>query len=186
MQAAWRPTPSSMQRSLAAAIGAPLTYPDVTASNADELPVGYAHLLEHTHAGAGRPAFERLAKALLSWELHRTARMVLATSTATVEVGCTVVNAAPFGPLALQAPCRVVAVIDEPGVRGFCYGTLPRHPLTGEERFTVELDDDQRVHLRIRSFSRPLGVARISPPLARAGQHLINRRYAAAARRLAS
>ena len=35
----------------------------------------------------------------------------------------------------LQAPCRVVYVIDEPDIRGFAYGTLPGHPESGEERF---------------------------------------------------
>ncbi|SIP67631.1 hypothetical protein BN9982_740001 [Mycobacterium tuberculosis] len=34
----------------------------------------------------------------------------------------------------LRAPCRVVYVIDEPDVRGFGYGTLPGHPVSGEER----------------------------------------------------
>lgn len=186
MRVSWRPTADSLGPVLATAESVPLTYAEVTASNAPELPTGYAHLHEDTAAGSGRAAFQRLAEALLSWELHRVARMVLATSTAGVEVGCTVVNAAPIGPIALWAPCRVVALVDEPGARGFCYGTLPGHPLLGEERFTVELDGDDTVRLRIRSFSRPVGLARLAPPLARAGQHLINRRYAAAARLLAS
>src|SRR5690349_21459542 len=109
MQTAWRPTPTSLDASFARAERAELTYAEVGASAADEMPRGYAHLLDSTHVGDGRRSFERLGDALLRWDLHRAARMVLATSTATVDVGCTVVNAAPLGPLALLAPCRVVA-----------------------------------------------------------------------------
>jgi uncharacterized protein (UPF0548 family) len=185
MRIAWRPDPNSLHRALAEAEAAELTYTESTGSDAEVLPSGYAHLFESTPVGSGRPAFERLAGALLAWDLHRAARMVLATSTPSVEPGCTVVNAAPIGPLALLAPCRVVARIDEQDRRGFAYGTLPGHPLVGEERFTVEIDADERVHLRIRSFSRPVGLARTCPPIARAGQRMVNRRYAEAARRLA-
>jgi len=62
---------------------------------------------------------------------------------------------------------------------------LPGHPLRGEELFTVELSDDGMVALRIMSFSRAAGAARLVPALSRAGQRRVNRRYAAAARRLA-
>jgi uncharacterized protein (UPF0548 family) len=185
VRASWHPTSASLAGRLVAAEGAELTYPVVGASAAARLPADYARLLESTHVGDGPEAFERLGDALLRWDLHRTARMILATSAPTVEVGCTVVNAAPFGPVALLAPCRVVDRYESDRCRAFSYGTLPGHPLTGEERFSVELDDAGRVHLRIRSFSRPVGLARISPAVARAGQRFVNRRYAAAARRLA-
>jgi uncharacterized protein (UPF0548 family) len=79
------------------------------------------------------------------------------------------------------APCRVVDVIDDHRRRGFSYGTLPGHPLRGEERFTVEFDAAGRVVLHIVSFSVPTGLARLAPPVARVGQRAINRRYAAAA-----
>lgn len=126
---------------------------------------------------------ERVLAALLGWELHRAAGMVLTASTPTVRVGTTVVNAAPFGPIALVAPCRVVALVQRPDAHGFTYATLPGHPLVGSETFTVE-QADGRAQLRIRSQSRVTGPARLLPPLARAGQRHVNRRYAAAARRV--
>ncbi|HSP39654.1 MAG TPA: DUF1990 family protein [Frankiaceae bacterium] len=101
-----------------------------------------------------------------------------------VEVGCTVVNAAPVGPVALLAPCRVVSVFDEPRRRGFAYGTLPGHPLTVRNSSWSPPRAEGACSCSIRSFSRPVGVARVSPRLARAGQHFVNRRHAAAARRL--
>jgi len=57
--------------------------------------------------------------------------------------------------LSFREPVRVVAVIDEPNRRGFAYGTLPGHPLSGEELFVVERRDDDSVWLTIRSLSRP-------------------------------
>jgi uncharacterized protein (UPF0548 family) len=112
--------------------------------------------------------------------------MVVAVEHPDVRVGGCIVNAAPFGPVALLAPCRVTALVQEPGRRGFSYGTLPGHPLVGEETFTAEIDEAGLVVLRIRSRSEPVGLARLAPPLARAGQRLVNRRYAAAARRIAA
>ena len=38
---------------------------------------------------------------------------------------------------------------------GFGYGTLPGHPVRGEEAFEVELDAAGRVFLKITAFSRP-------------------------------
>ena len=95
-------------------------------------------------------------------------------------------DTAPFGPVAVLAPCRVTAVLDEPDCRGFSYAALPGHPLVGQESFTVERGRDGAVVLRIRSVSRPTGLPGLAPPLARAAQRLVNRRYAAAARRLAA
>ena len=57
--------------------------------------------------------------------------------------------------LSFREPVRVVGVIDEPTRRGFSYGTLPGHPLSGEELFVVERRDDDSVWLTIRSISRP-------------------------------
>lgn len=185
MHTAWRPTPQRLSRRLERAVGERLTYTDVGATAFEQMPAGYTTLVEPTEIGTGHGTWSAVTEALLRWDLHREAGMVLATSTPGVEVGCTVVNAAPFGPVALLAPCRVVRVIDEPGRRGFAYGSLPGHPLIGEEEFVVRRAANDTVSLTIRSFSRPVGLAAIAPPLSRAGQRLVNRRYAAAAHRLA-
>lgn len=60
-----------------------------------------------------------------------------------------------WGALSFREPVRVVLVIDEPARRGFAYGTLPGHPLRGEESFVVEHRADDAVCLTIRSVSRP-------------------------------
>lgn len=59
------------------------------------------------------------------------------------------------GPLGFRAPVRVVAVVDEPTLRGVVLGSLPGHPVSGEEAFLVEQRDDGSVWLTVRAFSRP-------------------------------
>jgi uncharacterized protein (UPF0548 family) len=75
------------------------------------------------------------------------ARLVRAGDSAVLLLG--------WGVLSIREPVRVVSVTDEPNRRGFSYGTLPGHPLSGEESFLVERRDDDSVWLTIRSISRP-------------------------------
>ncbi len=81
-----------------------------------------------------------------------------------------------FGPL--DEPARVVYVVDEPRRRGFGYGTLPGHPLEGEESFVVEYREDESVWLTVRSFSRPATRTwALLWPAVRVAQWLVTRRY---------
>jgi len=57
--------------------------------------------------------------------------------------------------LGIRFPVRVIYVVDEPGRRGFAYGTLPGHPVRGEEAWVVEQRDDGSVWITVRAFSRP-------------------------------
>ena len=83
-----------------------------------------------------------------------------------------------WGRANLREPVRVVYVIDEPRRRGFAYGTLPGHPLQGEELFTVEWRGDDSVWIPIRSFSRPSNrFWRLMYPAVRVAQELFIRRY---------
>lgn len=75
-------------------------------------------------------------------------------------------------------PARVVYVVDEPGRRGFAYGTLPGHPERGEEAFIVERMPDGSVWLVIRAFSRPAGpLIWLGYPVARLLQSFYTARY---------
>lgn len=75
------------------------------------------------------------------------ARLVRAGDTAVLLLG--------VGALSIHEPVRVLTVVDEPTRRGFSYGTLAGHPLSGEESFVVEKFGDGSVWLTIRSISRP-------------------------------
>lgn len=78
----------------------------------------------------------------------------------------------------LTFPCRVIYVIDEPNRKGFAYGTLPGHPVSGEESFIVDQTDDGSVWLTIRSFSRPSSWRWwVVYPLLRLAQAVFTRRY---------
>jgi uncharacterized protein (UPF0548 family) len=61
-----------------------------------------------------------------------------------------------------------VYTVEEADRRGFAYGTLPGHPESGEEAFTVVLTGTGDVRIRIRAFSRPASlVARAGRPFTR-------------------
>jgi len=62
---------------------------------------------------------------------------------------------AHVGPLRIREPVQVVAVIDEPDRKGFAYGTLTGHPVSGEEAFLIERRPDGSVWLSVRSITRP-------------------------------
>ena len=75
--------------------------------------------------------------------------------------------------------CRIVYVIDENVLAmnaddsssvkrfGFAYGTLRDHAERGEERFTIEWQDDDSVWYDILAFSRPNLLAKLGYPLTR-------------------
>jgi len=77
----------------------------------------------------------------------------------------------------------VVHVVDEPGRRGFSYGTLPGHPEAREESFVVRLSDDDVVTLTIHAFSRPASLlTRAAGPAGRLVQSWQTTRYLRALR----
>ncbi|WP_368496680.1 DUF1990 family protein [Herbiconiux sp. A18JL235] len=80
--------------------------------------------------------------------------------------------------LPFKAPVRVVYQVDEPGRRGFAYGTLPGHPVSGEESFVVEHRADDSVWVVVRAFSRgSTWFYRLGAPVVRAVQTRSLKRY---------
>lgn len=92
---------------------------------------------------------------------------------------------AAWGPVAVHEPVRVVAVVDTPERCGFAYGTLPGHPVSGEEAFVVSRDPDGRVVLTLRSLTSraPGGGWRVLFPLLLVAQRVYRGRYRRALRR---
>ncbi|MFJ3380463.1 DUF1990 family protein [Curtobacterium sp. NPDC090217] len=83
----------------------------------------------------------------------------------------------------VQAPVRVVSVIDEPDRKGFAYGTLEGHPLSGEESFVVERTADGSVWLQVRQFSQPASRKwQFVAPLLRRQQRVMAEKYLEALR----
>jgi uncharacterized protein (UPF0548 family) len=85
---------------------------------------------------------------------------------------------AHVGPLRIREPVEVVWVVDEQGCRGFAYGTLSGHPVSGEEAFLVERRADGSVWITIRSMSGPAsGPWRFAFPALMVAQRVYRRRY---------
>jgi uncharacterized protein (UPF0548 family) len=100
-----------------------------------------------------------------------------------VSIGATPSLVAHFGPLRIREPVRVVAVVDEPHRRGFAYGTLDGHPVSGEEAFVVHRDARGEVWLTLRSITRRSpGRWRLVFPVLLLAQRWYRRRYRRALR----
>lgn len=132
--------------------GEPLTYPEVGAS-AGTLPAGYRHVREVVVVGHDQTAFDRLAAALMSFDLHRAAGYRVRPQGQEATAGLEVELGVGWSPL--RPRCRVVYVVTEPNRRGFAYGTLPGHPDSGEEAFVVGIDQDGTVRFERLAFTRP-------------------------------
>lgn len=164
----------------------PLTYddPGVTRDGTDTGELGLDRRVE---LGTGPQVWATAAAGLLSWQVQTGAGLHVAVSAPRVAEGGVVTLG--FGPtwLRLLAPCRVVWVVEEPDRCAFGYGTLPGHPESGEEAFSLIRTSDGRVTFAVTASSRPATrVARLGGPVTRRVQHHIVERYLAAARRLGS
>lgn len=158
--------------------GTPFTYSEVGGTAREVMPAGYHHVDVEEPIGTGVDLFERAAAKILAWDMHRGAGLtVRATSPRAVVDAVVVLRLGP-----VRIPCRVVDLIDEPHRRGFAYGTLPGHPESGEESFSVRRDvETDTVYAVIRAFSRPGNrLVALGGPLNRTTQRIATGRYVAA------
>jgi uncharacterized protein (UPF0548 family) len=175
-----KPSPASVRDFLEAQARLTFTYPAVGAT-ADRPPLGF--VVDHTRLkiGSGQAAFVAAKVALRKWEQFCLGWVEPCWPDAPIEPGQTVgVLAHCCGMWSVNA-CRIVYVMDEPRRFGFAYGTLPGHIESGEERFTVEWQEDDAVWYDILAFSRPNHfLARLGYPLVRRLQKRFARDSAAA------
>jgi uncharacterized protein (UPF0548 family) len=137
---------------------------------------GYTVDHNRIQLGHGCAVFSRAMDAIRQWKMFEMDWLSLCFPETPIEVGATVaVLISHFGFWSLNA-CRIVYLIEEPNKYGFAYGTLPDHGEIGEERFSVEFnDEDQTVWYDIYAFSRPHVLARLAYPVARALQKRFSR-----------
>ncbi|MGA3539363.1 DUF1990 family protein [Micromonosporaceae bacterium DT194] len=179
-------TSGSDEQRLRSLVTAKVTYAEQGATRA-VLPAGYHHVHRDVLLGKGRVVFERAAEGLLGWRMHRDSGMSVTACQPAATAGAVAVLRWGFGPLTFPAACRVVYTVDEPDRRGFAYGTLPGHPVRGEEAFVVRLEPGGEVRFTITAFSRPGSLmARLGGPVAGRVQKLLTDRYIRALRKLAS
>ena len=159
---------------LRALSGLALSYPEVGAT-ASTLPAGYRHVRRERRIGSGRDRFDEAAEAVLRYGMLRGAGLRVAATTEVAEIGTDVLGR--LGPF--RAPCRVVYVVDEPDRRGFAYGSLPGHAVSGEEMFGVRYDPaDGAVYSEVVAFSRPaMWWSQLGSPVLALAQRVVTGRY---------
>jgi uncharacterized protein (UPF0548 family) len=179
----WLTRPSARRRALAALAGMALTYPEVGAT-AGPLPADAHHARREVAIGNAPGVFEAAGSALLGWRMHRRAGFEVVASTPTATVGADMIASLPGRtPIGVSVPTRILAVVDEPDRAGFTFGTLPGHPVRGEERFEVRRDEQGVVWLTVVAFSRPTpGLVTLLGPVMRMGQRLVTDRFVRAVR----
>jgi uncharacterized protein (UPF0548 family) len=154
-----------------------LTYTEVGATKGP-LPADYHHVQRSAVIGHGRPRFEEAGDAVMRWGMLRGAGVGVTAESEKAEVGSDVIIG--LGPI--RASCRVVYVLDETDRRGFAYGTLPGHPETGEELFSVRFDPaTDEVWAEVVAFSRHgTWWSRLGAPFTSLVQRIVTRRYLSA------
>ncbi|MGO1055849.1 DUF1990 family protein [Crossiella sp. CA198] len=162
---------------------AEVTYAEVGVTRETECPPGYRRVSRTLRLGHGDAEFARARLALRDWATHRGFGRGIylgeaGQGAAGQEVGDTVVSVLGFGPLSVVGPCRVVWRVDEARRYGFGYGTLPGHPVTGEESFVLVQGSDGAVQFTITAVSRPGGqLARWTGPIGRLAQRVAMAAY---------
>lgn len=149
-----------------------------------ETPPGYRRFEETVLVGTGTDHWTFASHAILRWGIKTRSGFTIQGADGT-SVTNTVVSpgdrfwlVAHMGPLRIKEPVRIVAVVDQPRRKGFAYGTLVGHPVSGEEAFILDLDDDGSVWLTIRSLTRPAtGLRRATFPALALAQRWYRRRY---------
>jgi uncharacterized protein (UPF0548 family) len=141
-------------------------------------------LTEAAQVEARGQAFDDVKQALRSWQPQRAIGATAGPPAIGPDLGETVVFGFGVGPARLLAPLRIVAVVDEPDRYGYAYGTLPGHPLRGEELFLVE-QTPEGLTVTIRVQAQPAGAMRFFAPLIHYLRRFALRRYLAALLRAA-
>jgi uncharacterized protein (UPF0548 family) len=171
--------------------GAALSYPEVGASRGPvfdepgaEIPAGYHLVRRRVRVGLGDQAFAEARAVVLGWGMQRTVGASVYPPDSTPTEGQTVLVTTRIGPVPITAPCRVVWTVDEPDRVGFGYGTLPGHPVRGEEAFVVTRDSGGAresagaVWATVLAFSRAATwYTRLGGPVGRLAQRWVSQRY---------
>lgn len=168
--------------------GAALSYSPVGISlGTAPVPDGFRDVSTERVVGQGMAAYRKVGYALMHWELHRAAGLQVKAQHAAVREGERVGIVIPtMGVMGVSGVCRVVAVVAEGYRTGFAYGSLPKHPVQGEESFLLRMEPDESVVLAVRAVSKPASLyVKLAGPIAHAKQAGATRKLIDAAQRIA-
>lgn len=138
-----------------------------------KVPTGFSHDLLRSEIGRGFSVFQAAIRALEQWRQFELGWVRVANTTASIEVGQSVVvevHSLCFWSLNLSS---IVSVTRDTDAFGFIYRTTPQHIEEGEERFLVTFDPStEMVHYELEAVSKPRNwVAMLGYPITRAFQH---------------
>lgn len=153
-----QPSDETIRQFISSQHDLPFSYREVGATRNEAALPGYNIDHNRIRLGEGDDVYLRAVAALRSWKQFDLGWVTIVPPNTPVEIGRIVaVQARTFGFWSLSA-ARIVYLIEEesPVKRfGFAYGTLPNHVECGEERFTIELLEDNSVWYDIYAFSHP-------------------------------
>ena len=137
-----------------------LNYPGIGTTEHGPPPEGTECLVTQAYIGDGQAAYRRAVQGMLTWQLQKRSGLRVRAESGVVVPGTRVVSGFGVGPFRLNAPCEVVWVRrpvpgDGPQSAGFGYGTLPGHPVRGEEAFEISIDAHGMVTISITAFGGP-------------------------------
>ncbi|HEY2880940.1 MAG TPA: DUF1990 domain-containing protein [Pirellulales bacterium] len=165
------PTIDRLKYFLSAEQARDFTYHDVGATAGENWPAGFDHDFHRVLLGHGEQVFQAACQGLREWRQFPAPWTRIFPADAPLVAGTNVAVQFHVGGLWWLSSARIVFTIDEPApIRrfGFAYGTLPGHIECGEERFSIELHDDESVWYDLRAFSRPrFWPMRLGYPIAR-------------------
>jgi uncharacterized protein (UPF0548 family) len=146
------------------------TYDEVGCTHPEAPPILGYHI-HHRFARIGGPeVWDQARAAIAAWRMFDIDWITIEVDGAPAK-GVIARVGARMGPLVLKNPCAVTQVYDSENHYGFSYGTLPGHAMSGEERFSVYLQDGG-VHYEILAYSRPASLlARLGKPVVRHMQY---------------
>jgi uncharacterized protein (UPF0548 family) len=148
-------------------------------------PAGFRSYEATTAIGRGESDWRAATAAALTWTVKTRSGFAVAapgrSGHADVQDGERYWLVARFGPVRFREPVQVVATVMTDNRRGFAYGTLDGHPVSGEEAFILHRSPDGSVWFTLRSLTRPgRGRWRTLFPAALIAQRCYRRRYARA------
>jgi len=170
-----RPTPAEFEGALRQARDLPDASPPLLTLAAGPvlpLPLAFAHDVSRSRLGAGERVLSAAKEAMRSWAEFDLGWVQVVNPAAPVKTGeyvAVLVYTAGLWSLNIS---RILETVDTPTRFGFLYSTTSQHVENGQERFLVELDEEQgSVTYFIEALSKPHHLlARLGSPFARAMQ----------------
>jgi len=161
-----RPTPLTISNLLGQQARLDVNYDVRGGTQGPAAPPGYRLDVNQVRLGRGQAVFDAACQAVRRWTMFEIG---WGEALALDDDGRSCVAGEPFEGQTIAAlfrlpvvwwltSCRIVYIVDEQaqGRRfGFAYGTLPDHPMRGEEQFLVRLDDEGVCWYSITAFSKP-------------------------------